>query len=64
MRIQMQDGSRDVELNGRVAVMVRWLAANAQRITRPDKVQVVFDCAGTTVSAAVTERERVPAHLC
>jgi len=64
MRIQMQDGSRDIEVTGRVAVLVRWLAANVGRVTRPDRVQVTFDCAGSTVHATVKESEPVePAQL-
>jgi hypothetical protein len=42
---------------------MRWLVANAERVTRPQKIQLTFDCAGSSVSAEVKERERVePGH--
>ena len=58
-RMQVQDGRRSYELRGRVEALVRWVVQNEERITRPTKVQVTFDCAGKTVSAEVRERERV-----
>ena len=49
---------------GRVERLVRWLEANAERISRPEKVQVTFDCAGSTVHATVKVSESVdPAQL-
>jgi len=62
--VQVLDGDRRYELRGRVAGIVRWLAENEGRLTQPGKVQLVFDCAGSSVSAEVRERERVdPAFL-
>lgn len=63
MRIQVVDGKRIYHLEGRVAVMVRWLALRAEKVKGPQKVQVVFDCAGSKVFAEVKEREAVDAAL-
>ena len=57
--MQVRDGSREYEVNGRVETMVRWLVKNEPRISRPSKVQVTFDCAGQQVSAEVKQREQI-----
>ena len=57
--MQVRDGSREYEVNGRVETMVRWLVKNEGRVNRPSKVQVTFDCAGKQVSAEVKRRERI-----
>lgn len=59
----VQDGSCRYELNGRVALMVRWLAVRAERLGAINKVAVTFDCAGSRVSAEVKEREAVDAAV-
>ena len=43
---------------GRVARMIRWLVANQERIGKPDKIAVEFDCAGPiTVQVQVRHKE-------
>ena len=59
--MQVLDGDRRYELRGRVAGIVRWLAENEGRLTQPRRVQVTFDCAGSSVSAEVKQREQVDA---
>jgi len=61
--LRLVDDSTEVTVTGRVAMIMRWLVANAERVTRPQKIQLTFDCAGSSVSAEVKERERVePGH--
>ena len=55
----VQDGPKQYELRGRMAVMVRWLVSRSQRLMASDKVAVTFDCAGRKVSAEIKERELV-----
>jgi len=43
--------------------MVLWVLTQAERLVALDRVQVTFDCAGSTVSAEVRERERVDPAL-
>lgn len=57
--VLVQDGQQRYQLTGRVAAMVRWLAARAERLMVPEKIAVTFDCAGSRVSAEVKEREKV-----
>ena len=57
--VQVHDGARSYEINGRVETMVRWLVRNEPRINRLPKVQVTFDCAGQQVSAEVKQREQI-----
>jgi len=45
--------------NGRVAKIVRWLIDNQERVSRPERVQLTFDCAGRSVEAELKEREKV-----
>ena len=56
------DGKR-IEIDGRVATLVRWLVARRGKVTAPDKIQIAFNCAGSSVSAEVKERERVDPAL-
>lgn len=48
-----------VDGNGRLARMVRWLIDNRDRVDRPNKVQVTFDCAGRSVVVELKEREKI-----
>ena len=57
--MQVRDGARSYEVNGRVETMVRWLVKNGDRISRPSKVQVTFDCSDRQVSAEIKRRERI-----
>jgi hypothetical protein len=56
------DGKR-IEVDKRVATMVRWLLMRRERVAAPERVRIAFDCAGSTVSAEVKERERVDPAL-
>jgi hypothetical protein len=56
------DGKR-IEVGERVFTMVRWLILRRERVAAPEKVRIAFDCAGSTVSAEVKERERVDPAL-
>jgi hypothetical protein len=61
----IEDG-KQTTLTGRVAAMVRWLLKNAERLASNDKIQVTFDCAGSTVLAETRKREPIsdaPAFL-
>lgn len=40
----------------RLVKIQRWLTSNAERIARPEKVQLTFDCAGGKVVVEVKER--------
>ncbi len=42
----------------RIEKIIAWLQAHRDKICCPDKVQVVFDCAGGKISAEI--KERVP----
>jgi len=55
----VQDGLERVELDGRLAVLVRWLVKNPQRIQSPQNVQITFNCAAAKVSVEIKEREPV-----
>jgi hypothetical protein len=57
--VEVVDGNRTYMFRGRLAAMVRWLAANAKRVSEPQKIQLAFDCAGSSVSAELKEREQV-----
>jgi hypothetical protein len=57
--LRLVDDSSETVMTGRVATIMRWLAANVERVTLPQKIQITFDCAGASVSAEVKERERV-----
>lgn len=53
------DGSRYM-VQGRVAIIIMWLLHRLDRISVPDKVQIVFDCAGPDlITVEIKERERV-----
>lgn len=55
--MRVVDDKREYELTGRVAKMVRWIVRRAKRVTRPQNIQVVFDCAASTVNVTIKERE-------
>ncbi len=40
----------------RLVKIAQWLQGNAERIARPEKVQLTFDCAGSKVIVEVKER--------
>ena len=44
---------------GRTASIIHWLVTNVERVERPEKVQLTFDCAGRAVIAELKEREKV-----
>jgi hypothetical protein len=46
----------------RTSNIIAWLMANVERIEKPNKVQVTFDCAGRSVVAELKEREKVETH--
>lgn len=48
----------EFDSGSRVALMVRWLATQAARLSA-SKLSVTFDCAGSSVSAELRERERL-----
>jgi len=61
MSLSVLDGDREYCVRGRIALIVRWLVARAERLMIPDRLAVTFDCAGSSVSAEVKEREAVDA---
>jgi len=56
-RIQIGGEARLVPV--RVARMVAWLMSNADQVCAPKKVQVSFDCAGSSILAEVRRQEDV-----
>lgn len=44
-------------LDGRVAILVEWLAKQAERVNGADKLKLEFNCAGLDVKAIVTSFE-------
>lgn len=61
MQVQFDDLS--VNVSERVIKMIRWLLLRHDRIAVSDRLQITFDCAGSTVSAEVRERELVDAAI-
>lgn len=47
--LMVQDGRRVTNLEGRAAVIVRWIAARADRLNSRQRVKLEFDCAGHKV---------------
>jgi len=47
--LMVQDGRRVTNLEGRAAVIVRWIAARADRLNGRQRVKLEFDCAGHKV---------------
>jgi len=57
--LMLHDGQRVMPLEGRAAVIVRWIAARAERLNGRQRVKLEFDCAGHKVKprCAVFEDE-------
>jgi hypothetical protein len=51
------------QLRGRPAMIATWIAKEAERITRPKKISVMFDCDGSSLMTTVKVRERVDPSL-
>ncbi len=54
----IRDGQRIV-LPPRIIALCKALIRQADQISDPPKVQIVFDCAGKSAQMAVTERVKV-----
>ena len=52
--MRVTDGHSSYEIDGRVAVMVRWLAERAERLSGHQKVKIEFNCAGSRVKPVST----------
>ena len=52
------DASKHHTLDGRVAEMVVMLVELADEIEKSDRVQVIFDCAGSCVDAKISRTHR------
>ena len=49
-------------VDGRLETIIAWLLENQHRLSS-DRLQIVFDCAGRSVSVEIKERYRVDATL-
>jgi len=57
--LQVIDGGTVYDVDGRLAVIVRWLMEVGRRVVTSGKVQVTFDCGGSSVSVEVKERHQL-----
>lgn len=55
VRVTVVDGEQEYRFDGRVARMIVWLAVQAERIANPDKLEIVFNCAGKRVRTELRE---------
>lgn len=53
---------RLLQPGSRADTIVRWLLENEDEVSRPQKVQITFDCAGRTVAVEVKKRSRIEAR--
>jgi hypothetical protein len=63
VNVQVNGQPHQVQVRGRVALIVRWLIARRDKLNASEKMRVVFDCAGSSVRAEVREREQVDPAL-
>jgi len=47
--LMLHDGQRVTPLQGRAAVIVRWIATRAERLNGRQRMKLEFDCAGDKI---------------
>jgi hypothetical protein len=47
----------------RVVSMMCWIINRMDRVCKPERLRITFDCAGPSVSAEILERERAEPAL-
>jgi hypothetical protein len=56
--IEVLDNDETIRVGGRAARLIHFLARQAERINKPEKMQITFDCAGNSFSVELKERMR------
>ncbi len=54
--VEVQVENKTLQVGGRVARLIGFLAEQAERINGPEKLQVTFNCAGNSFNVELKER--------